>query len=46
MPLKRGEPADEHGGYPEGTWIRSPHGSQHTPYSETGCPIYVRVGGL
>jgi anti-sigma factor ChrR (cupin superfamily) len=41
-----GEFADEHGRYPEGTWIRSPHGSQHTPFSETGCLIYVRVGGL
>jgi anti-sigma factor ChrR (cupin superfamily) len=41
-----GEFADEHGRYPEGTWIRSPHGSQHTPFSEKGCLIYVRVGGL
>jgi anti-sigma factor ChrR (cupin superfamily) len=41
-----GEFCDEHGRYPEGTWIRSPHMSQHTPYSETGCLIYVRVGGL
>ena len=38
--------SDEHGLYPEGTWIRSPHGSQHTPFSEKGCLIYVRVGGL
>jgi anti-sigma factor ChrR (cupin superfamily) len=38
--------SDEHGRSPKGTWIRSPHGSQHTPYSETGCLIYVRVGGL
>jgi anti-sigma factor ChrR (cupin superfamily) len=41
-----GEFADEHGRYPEGTWIRSPHMSQHTPFSESGCLIYVRVGGL
>ncbi len=41
-----GEFGDEHGRYPEGTWIRSPHMSQHTPFSETGCLIYVRVGGL
>ena len=41
-----GEFCDEHGRYPEGTWIRSPHMSQHTPFSETGCLIYVRVGGL
>ncbi len=42
----QGEFADEHGRYPQGTWIRSPHMSQHTPFSETGCLIYVRVGGL
>jgi len=41
-----GEFVDEHGRYPKGTWIRSPHLSQHTPFSETGCLIYVRVGGL
>lgn len=41
-----GEFADEHGRYPTGTWLRSPHLSQHTPFSETGCLIYVRVGGL
>jgi len=41
-----GEFADEHGRYPEGTWLRSPHMSRHTPFSETGCLIYVRVGGL
>lgn len=41
-----GEFADEQGRYPEGTWLRSPHLSQHTPFSEVGCLIYVRVGGL
>jgi anti-sigma factor ChrR (cupin superfamily) len=41
-----GELADEHGRYPAGTWLRSPHLSRHTPYSDTGCLIYVRVGGL
>ncbi|MBP2671714.1 MAG: hypothetical protein H6Q85_1780 [candidate division NC10 bacterium] len=41
-----GEFCDEHSRYPQGTWIRSPHMSQHTPFSETGCLIYVRVGGL
>lgn len=38
--------ADEHGAYPEGTWIRSPHGSRHTPFSEPGCLIYVKTGHL
>ena len=37
---------DEHGRYPEGTWIRSPHLSRHRPFSKQGCLIYVRVGGL
>ena len=41
-----GEFGDEHGRYPEGTWIRNPHMSQHSPFSESGCLIYVRVGGL
>lgn len=37
---------DEFGAYPAGTWIRNPHGSVHTPYSEEGCLIYVKVGHL
>ena len=37
---------DEHGVYPQGTWIRGPHMSVHQPYSKEGCLIYVRVGGL
>jgi anti-sigma factor ChrR (cupin superfamily) len=41
-----GEFADERGRYPVGTWIRSPHLSRHTPFSDTGCLIDVRVGGL
>ncbi len=38
--------ADEHGEYPAGTWIRSPHLSQHKPYSTDGCLIYVKTGHL
>ena len=38
--------ADELGVYPAGTWIRSPNGSCHTPFSETGCVIYVKTGHL
>lgn len=38
--------SDEHGDYPAGTWIRSPHMSVHKPYSEPGCLIYVKVGHL
>ena len=37
---------DEGGAYPTGSWLRSPHLSEHTPYSETGCLIYVKTGHL
>lgn len=37
---------DEHGRYPAGTWIRSPHMSSHRPWSDQGCLIYVKVGHL
>lgn len=38
--------SDEHGDYPAGSWIRSPHLSGHHPYSEDGCLIYVKTGHL
>jgi anti-sigma factor ChrR (cupin superfamily) len=38
--------SDEHGDYPAGTWIRSPHLSRHQPFSEEGCLIYVKTGHL
>lgn len=41
-----GSVADEHGHYPRGTWIRSPHGSSHTPFTDTGCLLYVKGGHL
>jgi anti-sigma factor ChrR (cupin superfamily) len=37
---------DEHGDYPASSWIRSPHGSVHQPYSQDGCLIFVKVGHL
>lgn len=38
---------DEHGEYPAGSWIRSPHQSSHKPYTEEeGALIYVKVGHL
>lgn len=37
---------DEHGRYPSGSWIRSPHLSMHTPLSEEGCTIFVKTGHL
>ena len=38
--------SDEHGDYPSGTWLRSPHLSQHQPFSQSGCLILVKVGHL
>ena len=38
---------DEHGSYPKGTWLRSPHLSQHTPFTkDDGALIYVKTGHL
>jgi anti-sigma factor ChrR (cupin superfamily) len=38
---------DENGQYPTGTWLRSPPGSRHTPYTNAeGALIYVKVGGV
>ncbi|MGH1447487.1 MAG: cupin domain-containing protein [Cognatishimia sp.] len=37
---------DEHGTYPAGTWIRSPHLSEHKPWSDEGCLIFVKTGHL
>jgi anti-sigma factor ChrR (cupin superfamily) len=38
---------DEHGRYPAGTWIRSPHLSQHQPFTgPEGALIYVKTGHL
>jgi anti-sigma factor ChrR (cupin superfamily) len=37
---------DEHGEYPGGTWLRSPHMSQHFPRVEEETLIYVKVGHL
>lgn len=38
---------DEHGCYPEGSWLRSPRYSQHAPYTQSeGALIYVKTGHL
>lgn len=37
---------DEHGRYPAGTWMRSPHLSAHQPFSVEGCTIFVKTGHL
>lgn len=41
-----GEFIDEHGRYPTGTWIRSPHLSRHYPRVEEDTLIWVKVGHL
>lgn len=41
-----GEFCDEHGHYPKGSWIRSPHLSEHHPYVERDTIILVKVGHL
>lgn len=37
---------DEHGRYPVGSWIRSPHMSLHKLFSKEGCTIFVKTGHL
>ena len=37
---------DEYGCYPAGTWLRSPHLSQHCPFAEEPTLIWVKVGHL
>jgi anti-sigma factor ChrR (cupin superfamily) len=38
---------DEHGSYPEGSWIRSPRYSKHSPFTKSeGALIYVKTGHL
>ena len=41
-----GEFIDEHGRYPKGSWIRSPHMSKHNPHVEKDTLIMVTVGHL
>ncbi len=38
--------SDEYGDYPAGSWLRSPHMSQHQPFSREGCLILVKTGHL
>lgn len=38
---------DDDGEYPAGTWIRSPHGSEHAPFTrDEGALLYVKIGHL
>ncbi len=41
-----GEFKDEHGCYPKGTWLRSPHMSQHHPFVSEETIIWVKTGHL
>jgi anti-sigma factor ChrR (cupin superfamily) len=41
-----GEFCDEHGRYPAGTWMRSPHLSQHHPFVDEETIIWVKTGHL
>lgn len=41
-----GEFIDEHGRYPKGSWLRSPHGSRHHPRVEQETVIWVKTGHL
>jgi anti-sigma factor ChrR (cupin superfamily) len=34
---------DEHGDYPAGTYVRNPPTTSHTPGSEEGCTIFVKL---
>ena len=34
---------DEHGDFPAGSYIRNPPESKHTPGSESGCVIFVKL---
>ncbi len=35
--------SDEHGDYPPGTYVRNPVGSCHTPRSDGGCTLFVKL---
>ena len=35
--------SDEQGDYPAGTYLRNPPGYTHTPYSSTGCVLFVKL---
>lgn len=34
---------DEHGDFPAGTYVRNPVNTEHTPASEPGCVIFVKL---
>lgn len=34
---------DEHGVYPAGTYIKNPPGSRHSPFTHSGCTLFVKL---
>jgi len=38
--------SDEDGDYPAGTYLMNPTGSSHTPYSDSGCTLFVKLRHL
>jgi anti-sigma factor ChrR (cupin superfamily) len=38
-----GDFQDEHGDFPAGSYVRNPPGSRHTPRSDAGCTIFVKL---
>lgn len=37
---------DEYGSYPQGSWIRNPHNSEHCPFVEEDTVIWIKTGHL
>jgi anti-sigma factor ChrR (cupin superfamily) len=35
--------SDEHGDYPAGSYLRNPDGSAHSPHSDNGCTLFVKL---
>lgn len=35
--------SDEHGDFPAGSYVRNPPASAHTPHSDDGCTIFVKL---
>lgn len=35
--------SDEHGDYPEGTYLLNPEGFAHSPFSKAGCVLFVKL---
>ena len=41
-----GEICDENHVWPQGSWVRFPDGSRHSPFTKTGCLLWVKTGHL